>query len=255
MTGEIIEPENGRYRADLLFLHGLWTTAEIFRPAVLGFAHRGWRCEMLDLRAEGPADALDVWCERVVAHVEAAERPVILVGHDAGALVALAAAERAKVSAVIASAPLLGGAPRVHPALPVWWARVRGGEIPPPLPDHAVWSLASRKGRARLDAALVDESARLTASAGGALGRPGRPCVPALLLGYEDDALAPRHLVEISAQGIEAEFAALPGGHYAMLEEPWDSWMSQVQRWLIRVGGDALLELRGDEDLDPDALI
>ena len=254
MNAEPIEPENGRYRSDLLFVHGLWTTAEIFRPAALGFAHRGWRCEMLDLR-EGGGDALEGWCEALAAHVATLESPPVLVGHDAGGLVALAVAERTPVRAVVASAPLLGGMPSVHPALPVWWARLRGATLPPPLPDHPAWAIASQKGRARLAAALVHERARLVASVRGPLATPGRPRVPAVLVGYEGDALVSRHLVEITARGIEADFAGLPGGHYAMLEEPWDAWMSPVQRWLVRNAGEDLLELRGDEDLDPDALI
>ena len=84
-----LEPENGRYRADLVFLHGLWTGPDIWEPAALGLAHRGWRCHLLDLRAGGDVDSLEQWCQRTAEFMANLERPPVLIGHDAGALVAL----------------------------------------------------------------------------------------------------------------------------------------------------------------------
>jgi pimeloyl-ACP methyl ester carboxylesterase len=255
MKVESIEPENGRYSADLVFVHGFWTTKEIWRPAALGFAHRGWRCDLLDLRCEAAAQTLEDWCGAVAAHLEGLASPAVLIGHDAGALVGLALAVRGLPRMVVASAPLLAGAGGVHPRLPVWIAKLRGRDLPPPLPDHGMLKIASAKGRARLAHALVPEPARLVTSVQGGATRPGRPQVPTLLVGYAQDPIAPRHLIEITAQGIGADFVVREAGHYAMLEEPWDAWMSEIQRWIIRRGGDDLLELEGDEDLDPDALI
>jgi pimeloyl-ACP methyl ester carboxylesterase len=255
MKVESIEPENGRYAADLVFVHGLWTTKEIWRPAALGFAHRGWRCDLLDLRYESTAQSLEDWCGTVAAHLESLAAPAILIGHDAGALVALALGVRGLPHAVVASAPLLSGISGVHPSLPVWIAKLRGVDLPPPLPGHEMLAVASAKGRARLAHALVPDPARLVTSVQGPAIRPGRVQVPTLLVGYTGDPVAKRHLVEITAQGIGADFIARDAGHYAMLEEPWDAWMSEIQRWIIRRGSDALLNLEGDEDLDPDALI
>ncbi|MFP6665124.1 MAG: alpha/beta hydrolase [Deltaproteobacteria bacterium] len=254
MRVESIEPENGRYAADLVFVHGLWTTREIWRPAALGFAHRGWRCDLLDLRCDGAATNLEDWCGAVAAHLESLPAPAILIGHDAGALVALALGMRGLPRAVVASAPLLSGVSGVHPRLPVWIAKLRGTDLPPPLPGHEMLAVASAKGQARLAHALVPDPARLVASVSGPAIRPGRVQVPTLLVGYTRDSIAKRHLVEITAQGIGADFIAREAGHYAMLEEPWDAWMSEIQRWIIRRGGDALVQLEGDEDLDPDAM-
>ena len=252
---ESIEPENGRYRADILFLHGLWTTAEIWKPAALGLAHRGWGCHLIDLRAGGPADTLETWCQRAQGVVEEfAERP-ILVGHDAGALVALALSEHALARAVVADAPLLSGAPRFHPRLALAIARWRKQSLPPPPEQAPMLQVGSAAGQTRLLHALCDDTARLVDSLRGRAIQPGRPVVPTLLMASPQDPVVPESLVAITAKGIEASYLPREGGHYGMLEEPYDIWMSQVQRWLVLHAGPDLLRLSGAEDLDPDALI
>ena len=67
--------------------------------------------------------------------------------------------------------------------------------------------------------------------------------------------MVPESLAAITAQGIEAAYLKRTGGHFGMLEEPYDRWSSLVQRWLVRHAGPDLLLLDGEEDLDPDALI
>jgi pimeloyl-ACP methyl ester carboxylesterase len=252
-----IEPENGRYRADLVFLHGLWTTSDIWQPAALGLAHRGWRCHLLDMRAgEGAnASAFEQWCQSTADFIAGFETPPVLIGHDAGALVALVLAERSLPRAVVADAPLLVGPPQLQPRLANRIARWRNAKLPPPAATAPMIQTGSEAGRARVLNALTAEGARLVGSLTGRATRPGRPAVPTLILASPDDPAVPEHLVAITAQGIEAEYQKRSGGHYGMLEEPYDLWSSAVQRWLVRRAGPDLLVLRGDEDLDPDALI
>jgi len=252
-----IEPENGRYRADLVFLHGLWTTPDIWQPAALGLAHRGWRCHLLDMRSDeqGRDFEIEQWCQSAADFLLDCETPPIVVGHDAGALVALALAERSLPRAVVADAPLLVGPPQLQPRLANMIARWRNAELPPPAPTNPMAQVGSNAGVARLLNALTNEGARLVGSLVGRAIRPGRPAVPTLLMASPDDPVVPEHLVAITAQGIEAEYQKRSGGHYGMLEEPYDVWSSAVQRWLVRRAGTDLLVLRGDEDLDPDALI
>jgi pimeloyl-ACP methyl ester carboxylesterase len=250
-----LEPENGRYRADLLFLHGLWTGPDIWEPAALGLAHRGWRCHLLDLRADGEVDSLEQWCQRTAEFIANLERPPVLIGHDAGALVALLLAERSLPRAVVADAPLLTGAPQLQPRLAAMLARWRNIHLPPPAPAQPMVQVASAAGQARVLNSLVPERARLVASLQGRATQPGRPGVPTVLIASPEDPVVPESLAAITAQGIEAAYLKRTGGHFGMLEEPYDRWSSLVQRWLVRHAGPDLLLLDGEEDLDPDALI
>ena len=250
-----IEPENGRYAADLVFLHGLWTTSDIWQPAALGFAHRGWRCHLLDLRGDGTADDLEQWCQTAAGFMEGLENPPVLIGHDAGALVALALAERSLPRAVVADAPLLTGPPQLQPRLAALVARWRNAKLPPPSATEPMVQTGASAGQARVLNALTPEAARLVSSLEGKAKRPGRPLVPTALIASPEDPVVPESLAAITAQGIEAEYLKRTGGHFGMLEEPYDLWLSLVQRWLVLRAGQDLLLLRGDEDLDPDALI
>ena len=69
-------------------------------------AHRGWRCWLLDGRAlQGAGGAgLEAWRAAAADAIRSLESPPILVGHDAGALVALALAAEGLPRAVIAVA-------------------------------------------------------------------------------------------------------------------------------------------------------
>jgi hypothetical protein len=61
--------------------------------------------------------------------------------------------------------------------------------------------------------------------------------------------VVPPALVEVTARGLEADFLALPGGHWGLVEGSLDPWMSELHRWIIRRIGSSILLLRGDEDL------
>jgi hypothetical protein len=95
----------------------------------------------------------------------------------------------------------------------------------------------------------VPEDARLFASLRGRALLPEAPAVPTLLVAQEGDAVVAPALIEVTARGIEADFERLPGGHWPMLGERIDAWMTSLHRWIIRRVGASILLLRGDEDL------
>jgi len=191
---------------------------------------------------------LGEWVADAARAVARRASPPIVIGHDAGALVALALAEHARVAAAIAVAPLLeGGSPFASRAR-LWLARWRGATLAPPDEGHPFRRVASEKAAERLRASLVPEpAARLVSLQGGTA--PGRPRVPTLLAAQRDDAVVSPALVEVTARGVEADYRSLPGGHWALLEEGLDPWMSELHRWIIRRIGGSILLLRGDEDL------
>src|SRR4051812_18779990 len=112
----VIEPESARYRADLIFVHGLWVGSGIWRAAVAGFAHRGWRCLLLDRPRDQAGDPGWSWPRFLADVVRGCAVKPIVVGHDAGALLALDLAARGSVRGAIAVAPLLEGLRPVLPA-------------------------------------------------------------------------------------------------------------------------------------------
>jgi pimeloyl-ACP methyl ester carboxylesterase len=245
----VIEPENGRYTADLLFLHGLWTSSEIWQPVARGLAHRGWRCLLLERAEPAAAETFDEWVPRAEAAMASLSAPPIAIGHDAGGLVALALASRRSVRAAIAVAPLLEGPKGLLPLGRRLLARLRAEPVPPPEAAHPYWRVASETAASRLHAARVPESASLVASLRGPALTPGAPKVATLFVAQRDDAVVSPALVEITARGVEADFRALPGGHWGLIEEGLDPWMTEIHRWMIRRSGASILLLRGDEDL------
>lgn len=247
----VLPPESERYRAELLFLHGLWVDARIWRGVAAGFAHRGWTCL---LAGAAPSSAESGEPSRVL-RAEAAARgreiPPVAVGHDAGALVALELAARGLVRAAVAIAPLLDGSPAVQSRITRLVQRLRADSAPvaPPEPGQPYFAGVPDARRAEIAGALGPETAGALREV-DRLATPARPAVPALLVVAQDDPVSSPLLVEICARGIEADFLRVPrGGHWPMLDPRADDWITQVHRWIIRNAGQDLLVLRGDEDL------
>lgn len=247
----IIEPESDRYRAELVFVHGLWVGAEVWRAVAAGFAHRGWRCLLLDrVAAERDADPSRSWPEHLAAVLAERDAPPIVVGHDAGALLALDVAARGTVRAAVAVAPLLDGTRAVLPTLARMALRVRSSTalVAPPTATDPYFARIPQPNLDAIAGGLAAERVGFVRAL-DALASPAQPRVPALVVAHDADPVSPRVLAEISARGIEADFLRLPGGHWPMLEPRADDWITQVHRWIIKRVGHGLLMLRGDEDL------
>ena len=250
----LIAPENDRYRARLLLLHGLWMRPELWRPVALAFAQRGWWSEAADLR-QPASGGLENWVEAAGRYALEGDRPAIAIGYDLGALVALKLAAEGKVQAAVAVAPPLEGLGRAIAAATRFRAWFGVGEVAPPTAGHP-WlgtSLGSRTGMS-LARGLCPESAALVRSCRGQALQPAAPRVPTLLAAQEGDAIVPRFLLELTATGIEADFVVLPGGRLPMAGNRIDLWASALQRWIVQRAGADLLTLRGDEDLLDDPL-
>jgi pimeloyl-ACP methyl ester carboxylesterase len=246
----VIEPESERYRADLIFVHGLWVGSSVWRAAVAGFAHRGWRCLLLDLPPGHGADPGASWPRFVADVVRERDVKPIVIGHDAGALLALDLAVRGSVRGVIAVAPLLEGLRPVLPATTRAALRLRRGAAPvaPPGWQQPYFERIPAEHAAVAQRALRPEPVAWLRAV-ERLTEPAAPAVPALLVAQQADAVASQLLLEICARGIEADFLRCKGGHWPMLEGAVDEWVTQLHRWIIKRIGHGLLILRGDEDL------
>jgi pimeloyl-ACP methyl ester carboxylesterase len=246
-----IEAENERYRAALFFLSGLWTSAEIWRPVALAFAHRGWRCLLVDGSAVDRPPTFAVWREAVAEAAKRCDELPILIGHDAGGLVALGLAADGRCRGAIAVSPLLDGVGRLLSLRARWQGWLGIGAIDPPPAGHPWHDTLSSQARDRLAASLRREPAVLVGTLRGDALLPGRPRAPTLLVAQEKDAVVSPALIEVTARGLEVECLRLPGGRWPMLEANMDAWMSPLHRWIIRTQPELLL-LRGDEDLRED---
>ncbi|MEW6272749.1 MAG: alpha/beta hydrolase, partial [Thermodesulfobacteriota bacterium] len=177
------------------------------------------------------------------------EAKPVVIGHDAGALVALELAARGTVRGAVAVAPLLEGLRPLLPPARRTVLRLRPwGTVAPPPREHPYFAGLPGAAHEELQAQLVAEPiARLREVE--RLSEPAAPAVPALLVAQQADAVATTLFVEVCARGIEADFQRASGGHWPMLEERVDDWITQIHRWIIKRVGHGLLLLRGDEDL------
>src|SRR5262249_41727239 len=106
-----IRAESPRYGASLLFLPELWAPARLWLPVASFLGHRGWEGQALELRRTG---GLSARVAAVVAHARALPARPVLIGHGAGAIVALEAARAGAGVAAVLLAPLVAGSAPVR---------------------------------------------------------------------------------------------------------------------------------------------
>ncbi len=237
-----VHAESPRYSAPLLFLPELWAPASLWLPMASYLAHRGWEGQLLEFRGTGAQAERE---QALLAHLGRLPRPPVLLGHGAGAILALAGARAGAAAAVVLLAPLLPGTAAVRGLARRWdvvAAVLRGRPIPPPrgaaagrLFGETPAGLDLETGRAVLDVVR------------GRLPPAGRLGVPALLVAGERDPLLGREAATALAASLGAEFAEIAGAaHWPVLPPGWQQTVAVVHRWLVRRLGEALLDFYAD---------
>ena len=257
LTAESVHAEGARYAASLVCIPGLWAGPPAWRGFASYLGHRGWESHLLDLRAV--PGGLEARAAAVAGFAAELQAPPILIGHDAGGLVALTAAARVATAGVVLVAPLppatraaraLVRTPRRLVAL------IRGGPIPPPdgaaaeawldLPEPA--RSATATGLAADDAASVRDVVWGRTAVAPASG------VPAAVVAGERDAVLPPSVAAALARAAGAELVELPGGGHWLLAGPnWQPAVALVHRWLVRRLGAPLLDLYEEAMADREA--
>jgi pimeloyl-ACP methyl ester carboxylesterase len=241
-----IHAESARYATSLVFLPGLWAGPGVWRAAAGYLAHRGWEGQLLDLRAV--AGGIGTRAAAVAAHVAVLPTPPVLIGHDAGALVALAATAAAPAAAVVLLAPLVAGSPSAR-ALTVRWSllprTLLGWPMHPPADALRALSLHGLPGRAQ-QAVLAEfgpESAVGVIDVARGSAPAAAPGVPALLVaGSSDPLLAPTDAAALAGT-VGADHRQLEGaGHWLLAGPGWERTVGTVHRWLVQRLGASLLE-------------
>jgi pimeloyl-ACP methyl ester carboxylesterase len=233
MTPIAVHPEGPRYARPLVFVSGLWTPATMLRPFASSLAHRGWAGTIADAGGRGGV------AERAVDVVDLAgrlEAPPIVIGHDAGGLIALEAARRTTLAAVVWLAPIPARPRELTRLLGTWRvaaAVLRGRDLGTPrgpaalalFGDAAPVGLAARESVALVRDVLRGEA-------------PVPPSLPLALVAAARDPLAGR----VSVPG--ADVLALDvGGRWLLGAEAWQATAGAVHRWLVQRLGAANLDL------------
>lgn len=235
-----VHPESPRFHASLLFVHGLWGDPGRWRRPMGFFAHRGWQCHAVDLTpSAAPADHAAV----LAGVARELDPPPVLVGHDAGALLALGCSAPAPV-AVVAIAPLLPRELRRRSLAPAaaWrqrWAVHRGRPVPPPR-DGAAWFGMPAAPRA------PGESPVWVRSVDAWVPRPAP--APALVVVPRGDAIAAPDEQEALARCVGADVLHLDGGHALPVGAGWETCVAAVHRWLVQRLGAPLLAWADADD-------
>ena len=246
LTDETVPAEGARYAAPLVLLPGLWARTQVWRGFATYLAHRGWECRVLDLRGAG---GLEARARAVAEYLATLPAPAVLLGHDAGGLVAHEAARQAGAAAVVMVAPLVSGDAATRGLvlnLRSLLGVALGWPVAPPGPEALAPVLAELSPSER-----VAVTARLGADDGAALrdlvrGRlaPHPGAVPTLVLAGARDPLLPAAAARALADAMGAELQTVAdAGHWMLAGAAWQRAVGLVHRWIVQQLGAPLLEL------------
>lgn len=244
-----VHAESARYAAPLLFLPELWAPAALWLPVATSLAHRGWEGQLLELRGTGDLVAR---AGAVVDYARALPHRPVLIGHGAGALVAVQAARSGAAIAAVLIAPLVPGSAPVRVLTRRWSAvaaLLRRRAIPPPHGAGAARVFGETPAGLGVDTArAVLDVVRGRPPAPGALG------IPTLVVsGARDPLLGAREATAMAA-ALGAEHADIPGaGHWPLLAPAWQRTVDVVHRWLVQRLGEPLLDLYAEAMAERDA--
>lgn len=248
---EAYSPENARYTSRVLLVHGLWTGAWCWQHFGSFLAHRGWEVIAPDLRGRlGSRQARleDVTFEDYVTDLIElisfeTDAPPVVIGHDLGGMIAVAASLRVPCRAVVALSPPF---PSAHtPAYgkmlrhSVGWLRRAVGQPPASLAEPELDSSRLQPDSGRVIRGLLR-------------GEPAieRCGAPILVVAGERDPYLDTARLEAQARTLGSAFATRDAGHWGLHGSGFERHVDLVHRWLVREIGSPLLKLTGFEDLD-----
>lgn len=215
---------------DVLLIPGLWLDARSWGPIVDALTAAGHRPRPLTMPGVGDPDPGDIgladWIDAVVAEIDTAAEPVVLVGHSGGGNVAWGAVDARPDR--VARAVFVDTVPPA-PGFGISEFPVEGGVMPFP-----GWDFFDAPETADLDAETRERTAALTGSVPArvptdeiALSDPRRHHVPVTLLmgSIDEDALR----AELAQWGpfadefgaiADVEVVRIGSGHWPQFTQP-----------------------------------
>jgi len=248
-----IAPRSGVHSADLIFLHGAWSSPWYWEPNFMPwFAARGYRCRALSLRGHGRSEGLsrgasiDDYVQDLAVAAQDLEAPVI-IGHSMGGFVAQKYVQKhaAGGMALLASVPPSGP----------WYAlsvvmRHRPIALSKSLVTQDMYPLVADIDVARrllfspdynppeleglLRQHLGGESLRaFLEMLFGPLRKPPAQALPVAVVGAEHDAIISSRDLQKTARFYGAEPIILSGAaHMVMLEPGWEDCAQKLLDWI-----------------------
>jgi pimeloyl-ACP methyl ester carboxylesterase len=258
LTATPVHPEGPRYGTSIVFLSGLWVSPMVWRPVASFLAHRGWPGALLDVRAV--AGGVAARADPVAGYVRALSAPPVMIGHDAGALVALAAAARAPVRALALVSSLVPGAPGTHGV--AWsrrlpWSLFRRAPVAAPSGPVGAAFFAGLPDQARDETTPEDPRLLAELARRSHVARPAT-MPPALVLRGAADPIVSHDDARGLAAELGADFDELPDhGHWLPAASGWQECVQRLHRWLVQRLGESELEFYAEamaerDDADPE---
>ncbi len=255
---ELISRGERSHRPALLFVHGAFHDARCWDHHFLPwFADQGWECHALSLRGHGasPGDldrdtpGLEDYLADIDAVMSRLGRPVVLIGHSMGGVLAQMARARAHTVAgtvLLASSPLRPATAVVlrllarHPLAflrsqifgdmnagrRVFATFFHGPDLAPELKARYLKELSGESGRAAREVF----SRRMPETASGDLKTR-----PVLVVAGHDDWSIPLRDHQQLARALEAPLAICPGAHDLMLDPAWEVAARAIHGWLMDI--------------------
>ena len=225
--------------SDTIFIPGAWTRASAFDNVRGALEAGGHPTDIIDLPARasrlaqldrGGLTAVDAALDK---RIDRSPRPPVLIGHSLGGLMALRAAQRHDLRALVLLmpappsgmlAPLLTGALRrplngLH-MLGAAFSVTLGGRLGFGAPEGLYSDRATAEDKARGATYRTDESWLVLAALAVGSRKPVSALgIPTLLIAGAQDGFTPPHVVRSLAAALDAEFAEFDVAH-AFNEEP-----------------------------------
>lgn len=253
MKIEVVSRGTRGARPPLLFIHGAFHSAACWDHHYLPwFADRGWETHALSLRGHGGSSGdaapdmpgLADYLDDVRSVMQRIGRPVVLIGHSMGGVLAqMARAQRQNVvaSVLLASSPLRPALPVVLRMLalhPVAFVRSQlfgdteagrsaftsfffAPDLDPALRARYTEDLSGESDRALKDVFSRDPPPRSDRAAG-----------PALVVAGRDDWSIPLRDQRQLAEHLGASFEICSGAHDLMLDPHWMQSATAIDSWL-----------------------
>jgi pimeloyl-ACP methyl ester carboxylesterase len=260
VNAQVERPQTLKFAWPIVVLPELFATRRHLAVLVGYLASVGWEVYAPDLRSTGAqprdvaqprmrfSDALAL-LEEVVA---ALDNDVIVIGHGMGGLLALKMAERSRIKAAVAFAPLVPGfrSPIINRAANPFTSWLRHTIKPPR--GRMLFELVADADPFQREAiikTLIPEDATAAIEvARGEIGFVRAPAAPRLIVCGDSDVFAPRDRVAQFAETIGARLVTLNGrGHWFIGGRALERAIAETQRFLVRTLGQELLLLYPDE--------
>jgi pimeloyl-ACP methyl ester carboxylesterase len=253
-------PEKPKFKAPLLLVHGLWTGPWCWQSWATHFCNLGWDCVAVDLRRRSADDLIktlrDVTFEDCVRNLEedihSFSTPPVLVAMNLGALMALKALAKSKLTALVLISPSVpnnfdSGRSRLRRLL---WLKYRfviflrrpvqiddkdfRNNFLTPLPEHL--QIAISKQTAPEPSPLVREFLKPRVKL-----ESGPLDCPLLVLAGTEDKLTPAPTSNKMAQSLGGEFRQYPGRGHWLIEDGGEGIVRDIHRWIIQRHGEKIL--------------